>query len=447
MRKNLTDLSAFVLSAMLVLALPPRGSKAASVSDAETPTAAPSTDLKAQKAREYFEKGNAYEDRGLSDQAREFWKMAHDLDPGLIEASRKLGEFSARTDAEKTSLKTISPNKTGDLKQQRFSDLLDNAQEAYNHKNYPETLKYLDIADRLYPDNPAAGNLRKLVDLENFQNEPDRPYNRLVRNFFEEAVEHHRHGRYTEALQSLAEAQNLDPGHSLVLRLRDRIESEYADAILSKDVERAKDQWKENNGEIAEEILENVLKKNPRFQPALELKSKILESAQTEEKSKLVPLLERARNAEKNDHFAGAKNAYERVLKIDPANQEARDGVERLTALVDPLQQKINDLKEALQANRKEQAERDLQGIKELSPNHPKIRYWIEQVAEMSAENTKDDSQAGADEAYNLGLESYRKGDLAGAKKFWSECVRLNPQYVQARRNLDRLIEENPQLK
>ncbi|HEY5039308.1 MAG TPA: hypothetical protein VIJ93_09580, partial [bacterium] len=76
-----------------------------------------------------------------------------------------------------------------------------------------------------------------------------------------------------------------------------------------------------------------------------------------------------------------------------------------------------------------------------------KLHDWAGQIAEISTHKNSEDAQAGADEAYNLGLESYRKGDLAGAKKFWSETIRLNPQYVQARRNLDRLIEENPQLK
>ncbi len=57
------------------------------------------------------------------------------------------------------------------------------------------------------------------------------------------------------------------------------------------------------------------------------------------------------------------------------------------------------------------------------------------------------ETQAKADQAYNLGLESYRKNDYAAAKKFWEETLRILPTHPQARRNLERLQQDHPELK
>lgn len=56
------------------------------------------------------------------------------------------------------------------------------------------------------------------------------------------------------------------------------------------------------------------------------------------------------------------------------------------------------------------------------------------------------DQAAKADQAYNLGLESYRQEDYAAAKKFWEETLQIDPTHQQAKRNLDRLNKEHPGL-
>jgi hypothetical protein len=56
------------------------------------------------------------------------------------------------------------------------------------------------------------------------------------------------------------------------------------------------------------------------------------------------------------------------------------------------------------------------------------------------------DRAAKADRAYNLGLESYRQSDLSAAKKFWEETLRIDPTHPQAKRNLERLKKEHPDL-
>ena len=80
--------------------------------------------------------------------------------------------------------------------------------------------------------------------------------------------------------------------------------------------------------------------------------------------------------------------------------------------------------------------------------SHPKTVPETPQAKPQKAPapiNEKE-AQAKADQAYNLGLESYRKNDYAAAKKFWEDTLQILPTHAQARRNLERLQEDHPEL-
>jgi tetratricopeptide (TPR) repeat protein len=59
---------------------------------------------------------------------------------------------------------------------------------------------------------------------------------------------------------------------------------------------------------------------------------------------------------------------------------------------------------------------------------------------------TSEGVQAESDQTYNLGLESYRIRNYADAKKYWQQTLVINPNHLQAKRNLDRLKAEHPDL-
>jgi tetratricopeptide (TPR) repeat protein len=59
---------------------------------------------------------------------------------------------------------------------------------------------------------------------------------------------------------------------------------------------------------------------------------------------------------------------------------------------------------------------------------------------------TSEGVQAESDQTYNLGLESYRSGNYADAKKYWEQTLVINPNHLQAKRNLSRLKAEHPDL-
>jgi tetratricopeptide (TPR) repeat protein len=66
--------------------------------------------------------------------------------------------------------------------------------------------------------------------------------------------------------------------------------------------------------------------------------------------------------------------------------------------------------------------------------------------SQKMAPEDSDDAQAEADQTYNLGLESYRNGNYADAEKFWQQTLEIDPNHVQAKKNLIRLKAEHPDL-
>ncbi len=367
---------------------------------------------KVQRAMEFLKRGNDYAQKGLEDKAREMWGIALRLDPDSSEIREKLNPSSYSADSNSTE-ENKNLQETDPAKIERANEFLSRAQEAYDRKNYDEAEKYMVMAEALNPHDPKVKMIKSEIVLENFESDPDRPFNDLVKSYFKEAVDHFRKKEFEEALQSIGQAQKLDPKQTQVQKLKGLIEEEYSSILYGKEIERAKNELEVGDDVIAKEIIANVLAKDPAFQEAVDLQKQM---DQAEER----------KDGEKDQtHFKKAKSEQGKSQ----------------------IQDKIKDLENAVANGEKEKAAACLKQIENMDPNFPKLEYWKEKINELSGNEASESSEAKADEAYNMGLESYRKGDLAGAKEFWKEALDWDPRYEQAKRNLDRLFEEHPDLK
>ena len=89
--------------------------------------------------------------------------------------------------------------------------------------------------------------------------------------------------------------------------------------------------------------------------------------------------------------------------------------------------------------------------LKALDPDNPQLADWKKRLDALQASGagpgSTADSDAQADQFYNMGLRCYGNDDFAGAKKYWQETLKLQPNHQQAARNLQRLLDEHPELK
>lgn len=394
-----------------------------------------------KRALDFWGKGNALADKGFMDKAREYWQIALELDPDLSHGDEPINPASTFDASDASLFHTMDLDK-----QRHISMLLKEAQKAYGQKNYAKASSILGKAESISPREPPIEALREKIILENFISNPDRPYNDLVKSDFEEAARYYRNGHYDLALEKVGEAQKIDPTNPQVLDLKKMIVKKNETSLLSKDVERAKEQWKEGSGEIALEILSETISKNPGFQPAMELQAQIKDDMRNKVAGQVKEFLGRAQREEGENHFGEAQKDYRKILDLDPQNKATLEGMSRVSGEADVLQDKINGLEKAVQAGQKEKARYYWNEIRKLSPENPKLGLWKQKVDALPLDSVEG-SAAKADEAYNLGLESYRKGDLQSAKKFWVAALESDPKHIQAKRNLERLLGEHPELK
>jgi tetratricopeptide (TPR) repeat protein len=141
------------------------------------------------------------------------------------------------------------------------------------------------------------------------------------------------------------------------------------------------------------------------------------------------------------EHLVAGEGSPKRVQEIVEIQRLLKDGspkaaLEKADAL---LAQNATDV-EILELKRKIEAV-----LENGNPRSGKKKQRVREAVKPPAEDP--DARGRADQAYNLGLESYRKGNWAGAKSFWDQALQNDPHHLQARRALDRLLAEQPSLK
>lgn len=198
--------------------------------------------------------------------------------------------------------------------------------------------------------------------------------------------------------------------------------------------------------EAAIDLLEKALKVDATEPQVLAFLNKLQPQSPTDNTSEqfIANTLVKAQKAEADKDFHEARSAYADVLKVDPKNSDALEGIQRIET------QLLKDAARLLESYIKDgdypKAKTMLAKIEQAFPKDERIKDWREKLDQMAHAGSPGDRKAKADETYNLGLESYRKDDFASAKKFWEETLQIDPQYIQAQQNLNRLTEEHPGL-
>lgn len=164
-----------------------------------------------------------------------------------------------------------------------------------------------------------------------------------------------------------------------------------------------------------------------------------------------------------------AINYLTKAKKLDPVQPQVNEFLDKIQGPTEQPDDPLAKIREALKNGKNEEA---LAKLDDYLDQHPDDEEALElkdkiegravtpktkkkssrKIKKLFAEKTpptqSDKSlQAEADQAYNLGLDSYRQGDYAAAEKFWEQTLVLQPNHIQAQRNLERLKQEHADLK
>ncbi len=238
---------------------------------------------------------------------------------------------------------------------------------------------------------PEKDKVTKLSVYTPFVEDPDRAYNTLVKNLYEQAGQAYGQGNIKTAIELLEKAAQIDPTEPQVLTFTAKLKPQAGDNSTQKFI---------------------------------------------------ADCIDKAQKAEVNKNIHDAEKWYAEVLEVAPKNKTAIESIDRLQTVL--LEQAAQLIEKEIKDGDYPRAKNLLAKIKQDFPNDVRIKNWQDQIDQISLEGSVSDRQAKADEAYNLGLDSYRKDDYVSAKKFWEQTLQIDPHYIQARQNLDRLNQEQP---
>jgi tetratricopeptide (TPR) repeat protein len=248
--------------------------------------------------------------------------------------------------------------------------------------------------------------------IPDFEENPDHAYNAMVKSLYKQAAQAYSTGDKSSALTYLNKAVDLDPTQTQVQSFRQLILA-GADEIPQ-----------------GEQTTPGVTSSKERPDDKL---------SSTENADDLAA---RAKKAELNGDLLKARTFYEKALNLKPNEPDWSSKIGLLNRKL-----ALEKFKIALKEKNLAEARTAFEKLKALDPNNPQLPDWKKQLDSLQSPSIGDDSQAQADQFYNMGLESYRNNDYAGAKKYWQEALKLQPNHQQAANNLQRLIDEHPELK
>jgi len=317
------------------------------------------------------------------------------------------------------------------------------------------------------------------------------------------AARHKAQGYYLDAYMELNQLLQVAPWYKPAQDLIDRMKDELRDVRnvqvqrlleeqIAKHLAAGKDALDRDDLINARQEFQAILALKPNDPEALQYMARVQERFEsvinTFYKSGLAALEE--------GRYPDAKEAFERVLLLNPTQADAKLQLDRVTVLIEEaehakqakaraqiVQESYAQGIEAMQAGRLEQAYLRFQSILRIEPKHAEARARLEEVrgslfaryyqegqtaykqgqlvksmeayskaltfdpyntdAKAALDQTKGRLERfktlESDRLYKKGLEAFEANDKEKAFELWQKAAMLNPENREARRGLERL--------
>jgi tetratricopeptide (TPR) repeat protein len=337
--------------------------------------------------------------------------------------------------------------------QRKYEAALRLAQEAMTAKRYEVAVaRYQDAAKVFRTDEAINGQKtaelalaesRRTQEEERKRTEAERQKATRLAMLKSQGQTHKANKRWQAALQAYEEALKLAPD----------------DIAIRTEIEEIKVAEK---AAIAARTPQQPLISPDRPQPSRPVQPSMPSVAEQQRKEaeakrlQIAQLLFKARQAQQAQRFEEAEQAFDEVLKLEPANQTALQGKTaaaqgRQQAMEQQQFQKLmQDGKAALQANNPEAAIQAFDQAVKLRPNNPEAKTQLanaqrmQQQARMAAEKNERDKQAALQRQQQIadlvakGQAAMQAKEYAQAENFFNEVLKLEPNNqaaLQGKRN------------
>jgi tetratricopeptide (TPR) repeat protein len=231
-------------------------------------------------------------------------------------------------------------------------------------------------------------------------------------------------GNYSKALSHYRNVVKLDKSNSeakkgekdSLAKLQDQISKKFTDGVNSYNNKKYRDAVKK---------FEAVLEMDKEYSPAIEY----LEKAQAEFENNKVAITIEEYNDSGRDHlqnrnYRQAKEFFNKVLGLDPKNEEAREGLKKCNIGIKSLEKQeaiakiVGEGTMLFRRKKYNEAIAKFESAKEVDPENQQINDYIAFAKKAKAESEN--------KYYNDGERFYKEGNLLKAKENFEKALEAN---------------------
>ncbi len=423
-------------------------------------------------AREYL--GDIYDRRGNADKAVENYIRVVKVNPNNMHAQFQLGLNYAK---QKEYDKMIAAYKKAINIDPNFADAHYNLGMAYYYRNmYEDAIAEFQTAIKLNPNDAASYSLLAQTKTTAYESHLSKgsafltgddflqardelqaalaikPGDSEVQKYLDIANESIRKAvparleqakkdfgdkKYSEAYNAWDFVLKADPANSEARDGMSGIEKNLGELVTAREV-KAKDFEKQGRFDEAITEYSGILKIAPKSR-APELEGKI-SSLMLKIGGKVKTLLAAAEEANTAKQYKKALEKYNEVLKYDEKNGRALNGITKIKSSME--EEKQNLLAKAKQ-NKADNQSKALSYYKkaiELDPNNEEANKGIQQITGSESKVALDAQKIKS--MYYEGVDKYVNGEVDAAIKIWKQVLAMDPNHVEARKNIKRAEEK-----
>jgi tetratricopeptide (TPR) repeat protein len=197
----------------------------------------------------------------------------------------------------------------------------------------------------------------------------------------------------------------------------------------------------------AKEYFEKVLVVDPNHMEAREqlartevLMGEAAKAAEERERMEAIrPLYHVALSLFEEKRYEEAMRKFEEILSVDAGNNEAK----RYRLLCRDLLAKdaFESANAAVRAGDLRKSREHFERALKFKPDYPEAQSALDKVKSRLGEQKKDESQT----FYKQGLEAFLAGDQEKAMEFWKKAIDVDPENLEAKRGLERIMQKRGQ--
>lgn len=299
----------------------------------------------------------------------------------------------------------------------------------YTAEEYIQALKEFELALNVKPDDNEAQKYLSIVKDK---------LKKQVPEILQKAKNLYENKKYPEAYEKWNYVIQIDPNNSEAKEGIVNIEKNLSNLIAGKE-KIAYEYLKADNFNAALQEYEEI-KKLITSEKKLKYINNQIQIIRDKQKSKINSILLAAEKLYQDNNYKGALNKYTEVLKFDPNNEKAMNGIIKINSKINEDKEKYLTLGKQNITTDPKKAINYFKKVLQIDPNNQEANSFIQKLTGKDSQITIDAKMVKT--LYYEGVDKYVNGDIEEAIKLWKKVLEIDPNHIESQKNIQRAQEK-----